>query len=50
MSPCDPVAGEEAPMEELKVIGVESGSLLVASDEGTRYRVAIDDVLQSRLR
>jgi hypothetical protein len=37
-------------MEELKVIGVESGSLLVASEEGTRYRVAIDDVLQSRLR
>lgn len=37
-------------MEELKVIGVESGSLLVASEDGTRYRVAIDDVLQSRLR
>ncbi|WP_309710239.1 septation protein SepH [Pseudolysinimonas sp.] len=37
-------------MEELKVIGVESGSLLVASEEGNRYRVAIDDVLQSRLR
>ena len=37
-------------MQELKVIGVESGSLLVASEEGTRYRVAIDDVLQSRLR
>lgn len=37
-------------MQELKVIGVESGSLLVASDEGTRYRVAIDDVLRSRLR
>jgi hypothetical protein len=37
-------------MEELRVIGVESGSLLVASEEGTRYRVAIDDVLQSRLR
>jgi len=37
-------------MQELKVIGVEDGSLLVASDEGTRYRVAIDDVLQSRLR
>jgi hypothetical protein len=37
-------------VEELKVIGVESGSLLVASEEGTRYRVAIDDVLQSRLR
>lgn len=37
-------------MEDLKVIGVESGSLLVASEAGTRYRVAIDDVLQSRLR
>lgn len=37
-------------MDELKVIGVESGSLLVASEEGTRYRVAIDDVLHSRLR
>lgn len=37
-------------MQELKVIGVESGSLLVATDEGTRFRVAIDDVLQSRLR
>lgn len=37
-------------MEELKVIGVESGALLVASEEGTRFRVAIDDVLQSRLR
>ncbi len=37
-------------MQELKVIGVESGSLLVASDEGARFRVAIDEVLQSRLR
>ncbi len=37
-------------MHELKVIGVESGSLLVASDEGERFRVAIDEVLQSRLR
>lgn len=37
-------------MDELRVIGVESGALIVASDEGTRYRVAIDDVLQSRLR
>lgn len=37
-------------MEELKVIGVEDGALLVASDEGTRFRLAIDDVLQSRLR
>jgi len=37
-------------MEELKVIGVESGSLLLAAEDGVRYRVAIDDVLQSRLR
>ena len=37
-------------MQELKVIGVEEGALLVASDEGARYRVAVDDVLQSRLR
>jgi hypothetical protein len=37
-------------MEELKVIGVEDGALLVASDEGTRFRLAIDDVLHSRLR
>ena len=37
-------------MQELKVIGVENGALLVASDEGARYRVEVDDVLQSRLR
>jgi len=37
-------------MQDLKVIGVEDGALLVASDEGARYRVAVDDVLQSRLR
>ena len=37
-------------MQDLKVIGVEEGALLVASDEGARYRVAVDDVLQSRLR
>ncbi|HWM34972.1 MAG TPA: septation protein SepH [Pseudolysinimonas sp.] len=37
-------------MQELKVIGIEEGALLVASDEGARYRVAVDDQLQSRLR
>jgi hypothetical protein len=37
-------------MEELKVIGVEDGALLVTSDEGARFRLAIDEVLQSRLR
>lgn len=37
-------------MQELKVIGVEEGALLVASVEGGQYRVAVDDVLQGRLR
>ncbi|WP_166871715.1 septation protein SepH [Salinibacterium sp. ZJ450] len=37
-------------MQDLKVIGVESGALLVVSDEGSRYRIAIDEVLQARLR
>lgn len=37
-------------MEELRVIGVESGALIVASEAGTRFRVAVDDVLHARLR
>jgi hypothetical protein len=37
-------------MQDLRVIGVEGGALLVASDDGTRYRIAIDEVLQSKLR
>ncbi|MDQ1576577.1 MAG: hypothetical protein QOH55_1727 [Microbacteriaceae bacterium] len=37
-------------MQDLKVIGVENGALLAASDSGERYRIAIDEVLQSRLR
>lgn len=37
-------------MQDLRVIGVESGALLVASDEGERFRIAIDEVLQSKLR
>ncbi len=37
-------------MQDLRVIGVENGALLVAADDGTRYRIAIDDVLQSKLR
>ncbi|HEV7565714.1 MAG TPA: septation protein SepH [Microbacteriaceae bacterium] len=37
-------------MQDLKVIGVENGALLAASDAGERYRIAIDEVLQSRLR
>jgi hypothetical protein len=37
-------------MQDLRVIGVENGALLVVSDDGTRYRIAIDEVLQSKLR
>jgi hypothetical protein len=37
-------------MQDLKVIGVENGSLLAASDEGERYRIEIDEVFASRLR
>ncbi|MFD4420144.1 septation protein SepH [Agromyces sp. NPDC058484] len=37
-------------MQELKVIGVENGALLAASDEGARFRIEIDEVLQSRIR
>jgi len=37
-------------MQDLRVIGVESGALLVATDDGTRFRIPIDEVLQSKLR
>lgn len=37
-------------MQELKVIGVENGSLLVSTDNGERYRIEVDETLQSRLR
>ena len=37
-------------MQDLRVIGVESGALLVASDAGDRFRLPIDDVLKSKLR
>jgi len=37
-------------MQDLRVIGVENGALLVAADDGERYRIPIDEVLQSRLR
>ena len=37
-------------MQELRVIGVENGALLVSSDDGERFRIPIDEVLQSRLR
>jgi len=37
-------------MQDLKVIGVENGALLAASEQGDRFRIPIDAVLQSRLR
>lgn len=37
-------------MQDLQVIGVENGGLLAVSDSGERFRIAIDEVLQSKLR
>lgn len=37
-------------MQDLRVIGVESGALLVAADDGTRFRIPIDELMQSKLR
>ncbi len=37
-------------MQDLRVIGVENGALLVVADDGTRFRIPIDEVLQSKLR
>ncbi|QEO15825.1 DUF3071 domain-containing protein [Agromyces intestinalis] len=37
-------------MQELKVIGVEGGALVAASEDGARFRIEIDEVLQSRIR
>jgi hypothetical protein len=37
-------------MQDLRVIGVENGALLVSSVDGSRYRIPIDEVLQSKLR
>lgn len=37
-------------MEDLRVIGVEDGALLVASERGDRYRIEIDDALTAKMR
>lgn len=37
-------------MQDLRVIGVENGALLVTSDEGTKFRIPIDEVMQAKLR
>jgi len=37
-------------MKDLRVIEVQDGALIVSGDDGTHYRLAVDSVLQSRLR
>lgn len=37
-------------MQDLKVIGVEDGALVAATENGERFRIVIDEVLQSHLR
>jgi len=37
-------------MQDLRVIGVENGALLVVSDDGERFRIPIDEMMQSKLR
>jgi len=37
-------------MQDLTVIGVESGALVVSSVDGTRYKIAINEALHSKLR
>lgn len=36
-------------MQDLRVVGVENGALLVTSDDGERFRLPIDEVLQAKL-
>ncbi|GAB3617087.1 septation protein SepH [Okibacterium endophyticum] len=37
-------------MRDLKVIGVEDGALVAATEEGERFRLVVDEVLQSHVR
>jgi hypothetical protein len=37
-------------MQDLKVIGVEDGSLVAVGDDGERFRIAIDEGLHSKIR
>jgi hypothetical protein len=37
-------------MQDLKVVGVEDGALVAATENGERYRIVIDEVLQSYVR
>ncbi|MCS4276135.1 hypothetical protein M2390_001307 [Mycetocola sp. BIGb0189] len=37
-------------MQELKVVGIEDGALIAAAENGDRFKLEIDEVLQSQLR
>jgi Protein of unknown function (DUF3071) len=37
-------------MDDLRVIGVENGALLVSANDGERFRLPVDEVVQSKLR
>ena len=37
-------------MQDLKVIGVENGAIVAVGDDGERFRIAVDDTLQSKIR
>jgi len=37
-------------MRDLKVIGLEDGALVAATDDGERFRIVIDEVLQSHVK
>src|SRR5690554_6223709 len=43
-------AGKAISMQDLRVIGVENGSLLVTSDDGKHFRIPVDEALQSKIR
>lgn len=37
-------------MQDLKVIGVENGAIVAVGDDGERFRIAVDDTLQAKIR
>jgi hypothetical protein len=37
-------------MQDLRIVGVENGALVVATDDGTRFRLPIDEALHAKLR
>ena len=42
---------EEAdPMQDLRIVSVEDGSLMLVADDGSRFRLAIDETLHARVR